>query len=98
MPGKGGKMRVPQGRLKTAFFSAVPAGLNGVNLCQTPAFKRRAIFRMSLRDAAFRLSKIEMRPSYLHSGWREAADEAPRGDHSRAKQALARSEERRVGE
>jgi hypothetical protein len=38
-------------------FSVVPTGLDDDNKCQTPAFKRRAIFRMSLRDTAFRSSK-----------------------------------------
>jgi hypothetical protein len=39
-------------------FSTVPAGLMAIS-CPTLAFKRRAIFRMSLPDT---ISKIGMRP------------------------------------
>src|SRR5271167_4362356 len=52
MPGKVWKNRVPQGRLRRNAVFSRPCGTDG-DTSQTPAFKRRAIFRMSLRDTAF---------------------------------------------
>jgi hypothetical protein len=69
MPGKGLEKSSPAGTAEMKrHFRFVPTGLDDDNKCQTPAFKRRAIFRMSLRDTAFRSSKQYDAPPCQHAG------------------------------